>query len=115
TEYSGRDFGFFYLSGIIKSFALSALVIALFFPYTFSWLLPTQDALVVVVWDILVFLFKVFVLMFFSITLVRSTFARFRIEQASRFLLGWLLLISLIGLLLVVLDKVYPIALGVSL
>lgn len=127
AEYSGRNLGFFYIADAVKALALSALVIAMFFPYGINFLAKDISLslglgpvavfgiginlalLFGLVMQIAFFLFKVSILMFFSVFLVRAAFARLRIEQASRLFLVYVLSFSLLGLLLVVLDKYFPI------
>ncbi len=102
AEYSGRNLALFYLSDAVRGFAMAALEVVLFFPFRFTsifgihlggWEYYTVEAL----W----FLFKVLVLYLVSITLVRTSFARFRIEQASKIFWGYANVIALIGLALV--------------
>jgi len=103
VEYSGRNLGLFYLADAVKTVVFLSLVVALFFPYNIStWLGITGGwALVTNFWF---FLLKVFILMFFTITLLRVGVARFRITQVTTVYWLYLTFIGLIGLFLIWAD-----------
>lgn len=93
-EYSGAGLAMFKLTSGLKIAVLSALTVALFFPTGIGhfWL-----------WNLLWFIFKCIIISFFTITLVRATRARMRIDQAFKFYLlipTGLALISLVFTLL---------------
>lgn len=77
-EYSGSGLAMFKLTGGIKVSVITALGVALFFPATLggSWIL-----------NLLLFVMKCIVLATLSITVVRATRARMRIDQAFKFYL----------------------------
>lgn len=77
-EYSGPALGFFQITSALKSIVVLGLGVVLFFPGTLG-----DSMLVNLVW----FLFKCLVLMFVSLTLVKSATGRFRIDQAFAFYL----------------------------
>ncbi len=102
AEYSGRNLALFYLSDAVRGFALAAIEVVLFIPFTLSSIFNlnlTGASLYIV--EGLWFLFKVLVLYLLAITLVRTSFARFRIEQASRIFWVYVNIIALVGLALV--------------
>ena len=105
VEYSGRNLCLFYLADIIKAFAMSALIVALFIPYNLSPIFGLSAAPAVVV-DVVFFLIKVFAVMFVSIILVRTAMARFKISQASWIYIIAMTLIALVGLILIWVDLV---------
>lgn len=104
AEYSGRNLALFYLADGIKTFALASLMIALFFPYNLSTYfdLGTYAAAGA---DILFFLFKVFLVILFSVTLIRIGVARLRISQVVSTYWIALTLIALLGLVLIMWDS----------
>ncbi len=114
VEYSGRDMGMFYLSDAVKGFVMASLLIALFIPYNISpWIAHTFGvsfpvingiAIGALVIDFIFYLFKVFLVMFFSITFVRVAMARLKINMASYIYLVPVTIVSFIGMLLVYLD-----------
>lgn len=114
VEYSGRDMAMFYLSDAVKGFVMASLLIALFIPYNLSpWITETFGVQFPVVngievgalfIDLLFFLFKVFVVMFVSVTFVRVAFARLKINMASYIYLVPTTIVAFIGMLLVYLD-----------
>jgi NADH-quinone oxidoreductase subunit H len=106
VEYSGRNLSLFYLSDVIKAFAMSALVVALFIPYNLSPLLGITSAVGGGIIDGLFFLVKVFAVMFISISLIRAGMARFKISQASTVYVLAMTAIALVGMLLVWADFV---------
>jgi NADH-quinone oxidoreductase subunit H len=106
VEYSGRNLSLFYLSDVIKAFAMSSLVVALFIPYNLSPLLGITSTVGGGIIDGLFFLVKVFVVMFISISLIRAGMARFKISQASTVYVLAMTAIALVGMLLVWADFV---------
>jgi len=104
VEYSGRNLCLFYLSDIIKTFAMVSLVVALFFPYNLSPAIGIGVPVLAFIVDALFFLLKVFVLMFLSIMLIRAGMARFKISQASSVYVIAMTLIALVGLILIWVD-----------
>ncbi|WP_456326864.1 respiratory chain complex I subunit 1 family protein [Palaeococcus sp. (in: euryarchaeotes)] len=102
AEYSGRNLALFYLSDAVRGFAMAALEVVLFIPFTLSSIFNlnlTGASLYTV--EALWFLFKVLVVYLLAVTLVRTSFARFRIEQASRIFWVYVNIIALVGLALV--------------
>ncbi len=94
TEYSGMKFGMFFLGEYVAMFAMSSVMVVLFFG---GWLLPGVDLASRhgAGWALLscgVFLAKVGLLLFFYMW-VRWTLPRFRYDQLMR--LGWAGLIPL--------------------
>ncbi len=107
VEYSGRNLLLFYLADVIKSFAMVAVVVALFIPYNLSPYIGVQMALPAGIIDGLFFLVKVFVIMFFSITLIRTGMARFKITQASAVYVLAMTAVALVGMLLIWVDSMF--------
>lgn len=105
VEYSGRNLALFYLSLAVKTIVVTALIVALFFPWNYTDLIPiTCCPFLAGGANILFFLFKLLVVMFFSVTLVRISVARFRITQVVDVYWKILGALSLVGLFLVMLD-----------
>ena len=105
VEYSGRNLLLFYLADVIKAFAMVALMVALFIPYNLSPYIGVQAAFPAGIIDGLFFLVKVFVVMFFSVTLIRAGMARFKITQASAVYVIAMTAIALVGMLLIWIDS----------
>ena len=106
VEYSGRNLSLFYLSDVIKAFAMTSLVVALFIPYNLSPVLGITTAFAAGIVDGLFFLVKVLVVMFFSVSLIRAGMARFKISQASTVYVLAMTVVALVGMLLVWADFV---------
>ena len=104
VEYSGRNLSLFYLSDVIKTFAMSSLVVALFIPYNLSPALGITAAFAAGIVDGLFFLVKVLVVMFFSISLIRAGMARFKISQASTVYVIAMTTVALFGMFLIWVD-----------
>lgn len=104
VEYSGRNLCLFYLADMVKAFATAALVVALFIPYNLSRLVGIDAPVPAAVVDGLFFLVKVFVVMFITVSVIRTAMARFKISQASWVYIIGLTLISLVGLILLAVD-----------
>jgi len=103
-EYSGRNLSLFYLSDVIKAFAMVSLVAALFIPYNLSPVLGIKSAFAGGFVDGLFFLVKVLVIMFFSISLIRAGMARFKVSQASSVYVLAMTAVALVGLFLIWVD-----------
>jgi NADH-quinone oxidoreductase subunit H len=106
VEYSGRNLCLFYVADIIKAFAMSSLVVALFIPYNLSPLVGIGTPVLAGIVDGLFFLVKVFAVMFITISVIRAAMARFKISQASWIYIIALTLISLVGLIFVAVDLI---------
>ncbi|MBE0431586.1 MAG: NADH-quinone oxidoreductase subunit H [Dehalococcoidia bacterium] len=104
VEYSGRNLSLFYLSDVIKAFAMVSLLVALFIPYNLSPALGITAAPAAGIVDALFFLVKVLVVMFFSISLIRAGMARFKISQATSVYLMAMTAAALVGMFLVWVD-----------
>jgi len=113
SEYSGRNLAMFYLSDALRGFIMTAIFVAIFFPYNISPLispyLPLNNLYLTVfnyIVDFLFFLFKVFLVYFFFVTVVRTGFARLKIDQASKLYWGTVFLLGIVGLLLLWIDTI---------
>jgi formate hydrogenlyase subunit 4 len=104
VEYSGRNLSLFYLSDVIKTFAMASLVVALFIPYNLSPALGITVAPAAGIVDGLFFLVKVLVVMFFSVSLIRAGMARFKISQASTVYVIAMTAAALVGMFLIWVD-----------
>ncbi|HHH78278.1 MAG: NADH-quinone oxidoreductase subunit H [Thermoplasmata archaeon] len=104
VEYSGRNLAMFYLADGVKTFALSSLVVAIFFPYNLSQFF-TLGSIPSFAIDFLFFLLKVSLVMLFAVTLIRVGVARLRITQVVSTYWVTVTLIALLGLVLVMWDS----------
>ncbi len=93
-EYSGIGLAMFKLTGGLKMLVLSALTVALFFPTGIGgfWLI-----------DLLWFLLKCLILTLFTVTIVRASRARMRLDQAYKFYLLAPTALALVSLVLTLL------------
>jgi formate hydrogenlyase subunit 4 len=103
VEYSGRNLALFYLTDAVKTIVMASLIIALFFPYNLSPLLGLNGYLANIT-DMLFYLFKIFIIIIFSVTLIRVGVARLKIDQVVYSYWIPLTLISLIGLVLIMIE-----------
>lgn len=94
-EYSGAGLAMYKLTGGLKTSVLSALAVALFFPEGIGsfWLV-----------NLLWFILKCIVVTFFTVTLVRATRARMRLDQAYKFYLLVPTALALVSLVLTLLS-----------
>ncbi len=113
VEYSGRNLAMFYLAQGVKTLVLAAVIVAIFFPWNLSGFLAMPPWLALPA-DILFFLVKAILVLFFSVTLVRVGMARFRISQVVSIYWMYLTVIGLAGLLLLMADAALPALLGVG-
>ncbi len=107
AEYSGRNLGIFYLTDAVKTIVMSTLIVALFFPWTLSEILPIlQDpSWLAAVANILFYLLKIFIVILFSVTLIRVAIARLKIDQIVYTYWVWFTLLALIGLIFIMWDR----------
>jgi len=103
AEYSGRNLGLFYLAGGVKTFAMTALGVAIFLPWNISWFTGLTGWTAITA-DVIFFLLKVIVVMFFSVSLIRVSMARFRINHLVSVYWGYIAIAALVGLLMIILD-----------
>lgn len=102
AEYSGRNLALFYLSDAVRGFAMAALEVVLFLPFTLSSILNLGlSGVAYYTVEALWFLLKVLVVYLAAVTLVRTSFGRFRIEQASKIFWVYVNIVALVGLVLV--------------
>ncbi|MBS3816507.1 MAG: NADH-quinone oxidoreductase subunit H [Candidatus Thermoplasmatota archaeon] len=111
VEYSGRNLGLFYVAEVVKMVFVGTLLIALFFPYHLSsWFsfggpeVFNGMLLGNLIVDIAFFLFKLLIIIYVAVSVVRVAFARFQIDRASYFYWVPMTVIGLIGTLLVMLE-----------
>ncbi|NCF75040.1 MAG: NADH-quinone oxidoreductase subunit H [Xanthomonadaceae bacterium] len=90
AEYSGRNLAMFYMAEAVKMIALASLFIALFFP----WNIQGNFGIM-----FLVYLLKIFFIIFISSTLIKTVTSRFKISRLTRFYWGYLSLFAIIGFL----------------
>ena len=105
VEYSGRNLAMYYLIDGVKTVVMASIVVALFFPYNLSsfFSLGSYEAIVI---DVAFYLFKIFLVILFSVTLIRVAIARLKIDQIVYTYWIPLTLASLLGLILVMWDSV---------
>ena len=100
TEYSGRNLAMFYLTDGVKTVVMASLIVALFFPYNLSPMFGLENYPAFTV-DIAFYLVKVFLVILFSVTLIRVAVARLKIDQIVYTYWVPLTLLSLVGLICV--------------
>jgi formate hydrogenlyase subunit 4 len=105
TEYSGRNLAMFYLTDGTKTVVMASLIVALFFPYNLSPVLGVTSYGGMVL-DVVFYLLKVFLVILFSVTLIRVAIARLKIDQIVHTFWIPLTLASLVGLILIMWDRV---------
>ena len=104
-EYSGRNLAMFKITFALRAMALSALITALFFPWSPASFLRL-GGIFLFTFDFVWFWVKVFVVQIFVVTLMRTTFGRFKIWQASEFYLVKVAGLSVAGMILASLSLV---------
>ncbi|MFW6047773.1 MAG: respiratory chain complex I subunit 1 family protein [Candidatus Natronoplasma sp.] len=112
VEYSGRNLGLFYIAEVVKMIFVGSLLIALFFPHNLStWFsfggLEVWNGMLLwnLIADIAFFLFKLLIIIYVGVSVIRVAFARFQINQASYFYWVPMTVIGLFGTLLVILEN----------
>jgi len=106
TEYSGRNLGLFYLADGVKTIVMASLVVALFFPWNLSSFLNMSAGTIPAMGvDIIFYLVKIFLVILFSVTLIRVAVARLKIDQIVYTYWVWITLLALVGLILIMWDR----------
>lgn len=103
AEYSGTNLGLFYIADAVKTLAFLSLAVALFVPYNISPLLNVEGIGAYVL-DLLFWLFKIEVLYFLAVTVIRVGAARLKIDKLSWLYLVPLSALAVVGSLLLYLD-----------
>ncbi|MFO8133622.1 MAG: complex I subunit 1 family protein [Thermoplasmatota archaeon] len=104
VEYSGRNLAMFYLADGVKTVALASLMVALFFPWGIAETL-SLSGLMADVANIIFYLVKVSLVIFFGVSLIRVGVARLRISQVVSTYWVSITLMALLGLVLLMWDS----------
>lgn len=105
VEYSGRNLALFTLSMAVKTVAMTGLVVLLFLPWNLSPALGLSGMLAYLL-DLIFFMLKIIIVTFVSVSLIRVSMARFRINTIVSLYWGWLTAIGLFGMILIILDGI---------
>ena len=103
SEYTGKNLAMFYLADGVKTIAMSSIIVAIFFPYNLSPILGITGIGASIV-NIVFFLIKIFIVMFASVTFIRTAIARFKIDQVSKGFWYPISVLSIGGLILVTIS-----------
>lgn len=103
VEYSGRNLALFTLSMAVKLVAMTGLSVLIFLPWNLSPVIGVTGIGAMAI-DLLFFLVKVILVTFVSVSLIRVSMARFRINTVVTLYWGWLTAAGLIGMLLIIID-----------
>ncbi|MDD1706249.1 MAG: NADH-quinone oxidoreductase subunit H, partial [Methanoregulaceae archaeon] len=105
VEYSGKNLALFSLTQGVKTVAMASLVVALFFPYSIASSLGL-GGIPAAVTDMLFYIALITLVAFVSVSVVRVSMARFRINQVVSVYWVYLAIAGLAGLLLVMVDQI---------
>ncbi|AER66931.1 respiratory-chain NADH dehydrogenase subunit 1 [Thermovirga lienii DSM 17291] len=104
-EYSGRNLAMFKMAFSLRTLAMCAVVVSLFFPWSLGKLLNLSGMAFFLV-DFLFFWVKVFLVQVIFVTIIRTTFGRLKIWQASRLYWYQVAGLALAGMVLLSLDVI---------
>ena len=104
-EYSGTNLALFKITFALRALAMSAIIVALFLPWSLGKVLSLTGPLLFVV-DFLWFWVKVFAVQVFGVTFIRTAFGRLKIWQASQFYWVKIAGLSLAGMILLSIDVI---------
>ena len=102
-EYSGTNLALLKIVFALRSFAMAVFMTSLFVPVSLSSLLGI-GGFIVAIFDILFFWVKVFVVQMVFVTLMRTSFGRLKIAQASQFYVMKVAGLSIAGMILLSID-----------
>ena len=103
VEYSGKNLALFSLAQGVKTVAMSALIIAIFFPYSLA-AFTGLSGITGIVLDILWFIVLITLVSFVAVSVIRVSMARFRINQVVSVYWVYLAVAGIAGLILVMAD-----------
>ncbi|MBU2617348.1 MAG: NADH-quinone oxidoreductase subunit H [Euryarchaeota archaeon] len=103
VEYSGRALATFSLTYAINLIAISSLTVAIFFPQGVSSFIALEGVGGVIL-DIIFHVVKIFIILFFTVSVVKTVTARLKITQAVQFYWFTLMSFGLLGLIFIMLD-----------
>jgi len=110
VEYTGRNLGILYINDAVRVVVFATLINAMFFPYKLSPIiasyvtLPLAASLTI---DFLFYLFKIFLISFVTVTLMRVAFPRYRVDDVVKYFWGVAGLATLSALILIVMDSFF--------
>jgi formate hydrogenlyase subunit 4 len=93
----------------VKTVVMASLVVALFLPYRLSAVLPAPVILQPVL-DLIFYLVLVVLVSFISVSLIRVSMTRFRINQVVSVYWIYISLIGIAGMLLIMVDHILGVA-----
>ncbi|WOF16360.1 NADH-quinone oxidoreductase subunit H [Methanoplanus sp. FWC-SCC4] len=105
VEYSGRNLAMFYIAGGVKTVAMLALSVAVFLPWNLSWFVAMSPEAGLIA-DLAFFVLKMVAVLFVSVSLIRVSMARFRINHVVTIYWGYLALIGVLALILIGADAI---------
>ena len=108
VEYSGKLLAFLLLTDALKALSLSALIVILFFPYTFTGLSGLYFSIggysITPAIEVVFFMCKIVIVYSVGVTVLRVIMARLKISQVAKLFLFAVSAISIIGMVLIMLD-----------
>jgi formate hydrogenlyase subunit 4 len=104
VEYSGRNLALFSITQGVKIVAIASLVVALFFPYSLAAIVGLSGFFALVI-NVVFYIVLITLIAFISVSLVRVSMTRFRINQVVSAYWIYISVAGLIGLLLVMADQ----------
>lgn len=109
VEYSGRNLAMFYLTDAVKTLVMATLIVLLFFPFGINDVLSLLNLATIggasmYVLDFLLFVLKLFFVIFASVIFIRVSMARLKIDQIARIYLFGVTSAALVGMALLYLD-----------
>ena len=105
VEYSGKNLALFSLAQGVKTVAMSALIVAIFFPYSLAAVFGLTGIPGIFL-DIFWFIALITLVSFVAVSVIRVSMARFRINQVVSVYWVYLAVAGLVGLILVMGDHV---------
>ena len=106
VEYSGRNLGMFYLMDSVKTVVMASIIVLLFFPYNLSNFIGIEaGSYPAYIIDIIFYLLKVLIVIVISVSLIRVSVARLKIDQIVYTYWVWITLLALFGLICVLWDS----------
>ncbi len=104
VEYSGRNLALIKMTFALRTLAISCVITAMFFPFSLGKFLGFSGVFMGII-DFIWFWIKVLVIQLLGTTVIRTSFARLKIQQASWVYWVPVSITAVAGMLLIGLDK----------
>ena len=106
VEYSGRNLALFYIADALRMFVLACLTVSIFLPWNIANMFNLPKVIGIII-DMIFWITKIIGIIFIGSIFIGSITARLKIDQIVKFFWIYTTIIALIGMGLIILDKIW--------